>query len=73
MEGRSTFLLWDVPVAGVIQSENRSALAAECWVASEDDLRRVLDDAEEARCDELVLVPGTVELACLDAFRRGRR
>lgn len=45
-----------------------SALASECWVASEDDLRRVLDDAEAAGCDELVLVPGTVELACLDAF-----
>lgn len=43
------------------------AMAAECWVASPDDLRRVVDDAEAAGVDELVLVPGTVDLRCLDA------
>lgn len=43
------------------------ALAATCWVATPDDLRRLLDDAEEAGVDELVLVPGTVDPRCLDA------
>jgi alkanesulfonate monooxygenase SsuD/methylene tetrahydromethanopterin reductase-like flavin-dependent oxidoreductase (luciferase family) len=44
-----------------------SAMADDCWVSSPDALRQVLDDAEEAGCDELVLVPATVDLACLDA------
>ncbi|HEV7722707.1 MAG TPA: LLM class flavin-dependent oxidoreductase [Iamia sp.] len=44
-----------------------AAMAAECWVASPDDLRQLLDDAEAAGVDELVLVPGTVDRACLDA------
>jgi len=46
------------------------AMAAECWVAGPDDLRQVLDDAEAAGVagvDEMVLVPGTVDLRCLDA------
>ena len=43
-----------------------SAMAEECWVASPDDLRRVLDDAEDAGVDELVPVPGTIDLRCLD-------
>ena len=43
-----------------------TAMAEECWVATPDDLRRVLDDAEGAGVDELVLVPGTVDARCLD-------
>jgi hypothetical protein len=32
-----------------------------------DRLLRVLDDAEAAGVDEFILVPGTVDPACLDA------
>jgi alkanesulfonate monooxygenase SsuD/methylene tetrahydromethanopterin reductase-like flavin-dependent oxidoreductase (luciferase family) len=38
---------------------------APVWNA--DRLRQVLDDAAGAGVDEFILVPGTVELACLDA------
>lgn len=40
-------------------------MAATCRVASADALREVIDGAAEAGCDELVLVPGTVDLDCL--------
>ena len=41
------------------------AMAASCRVASPAALREVIDGAAEAGCDELVLVPGTVDLDCL--------
>jgi alkanesulfonate monooxygenase SsuD/methylene tetrahydromethanopterin reductase-like flavin-dependent oxidoreductase (luciferase family) len=50
----------------IFGEELATAMADECWVATPDDLRRVIDDAEEAGVDELVLVPGTVDLRCLD-------
>lgn len=43
------------------------AMAAECWVSTPSDLDRLLDEAAEAGVDELVLVPGTVDPACLAA------
>ncbi len=41
-------------------------MAARCAVASASRLQGVIDGAAEAGCDELVLVPGTVDLACLE-------
>lgn len=32
-----------------------------------DTVRRAIDEAEEAGCDEFILVPGTTHTACLDA------
>lgn len=51
----------------IFGEEMAEALAADVWVSSPDALCQVLDDAEGAGCDELILVPGTVDLACLDA------
>lgn len=51
----------------VFGDEMAAALADDVWVSSADALRRVLDDAEGAGCDELILVPGTVGLACLES------
>jgi len=50
----------------IFGTEFADAMAAETWVSSPDALRQVLDDAEGAGCDELILVPGTVDPACLD-------
>ena len=52
----------------IFGEELATALAADTWVSSPDALRQVLDDADAAGCDELILVPGTVERACLDAI-----
>ncbi len=41
-------------------------MAATCRIASPDALRAVLDGAADAGCDEFVLVPGTVDLDCLN-------
>jgi alkanesulfonate monooxygenase SsuD/methylene tetrahydromethanopterin reductase-like flavin-dependent oxidoreductase (luciferase family) len=43
------------------------AMADDCWVSTPEALAQLLDDAEEAGCDEVVLVPATVDLACLHA------
>jgi len=51
----------------VFGAEVARALAAGVEVASPDRLRRALDDAEAAGCDEFILVPGTVDPACLEA------
>lgn len=51
----------------IFGEEMAEALAANTWVSSPDALRQVLDDAEGTGCDELILVPGTVDLACLEA------
>jgi alkanesulfonate monooxygenase SsuD/methylene tetrahydromethanopterin reductase-like flavin-dependent oxidoreductase (luciferase family) len=40
-------------------------MASTCRVASTDALKRVLDGAEAAGCDEFVLVPATTDLDCL--------
>lgn len=56
------YLAWTGP-------EFATAMAADTWVASPDDVRRVLDDAEAAGCDEFILVPATADLRCLDATR----
>lgn len=43
------------------------ALAADVRGASPEALVEILDGAEEAGCDEFILVPGTVDLRALDA------
>jgi len=43
------------------------AAAAETTAASPDAVRKVLDGAEAAGCDEFVLVPGSTDLRCLTA------
>lgn len=52
---------------GFLGSDLSEALAADVRTATPDALREVLDGAEEAGCDEFVLVPGTVDLRALDA------
>jgi hypothetical protein len=42
-------------------------MADDAPVWNEDRLLRALDDAEAAGVDEFILVPGTVELSCLEA------
>ncbi len=49
----------------VFGAELAEAMAAECRISSPAALRALLDEAEAAGCDELVLVPGTVDLDCL--------
>ena len=44
------------------------AMAESAPVWSANRLRHVLDDAEAAGFDEFILVPGTTDPACLDAF-----
>ncbi|MCB1016317.1 MAG: LLM class flavin-dependent oxidoreductase [Acidimicrobiales bacterium] len=51
---------------GVFGREFAEAMAAETRVWSVGALHGLLDGAEEAGCDEVVLVPGTVDRACLD-------
>lgn len=53
---------------GFLGADLARAVAAEVGAATPDDVRRVLDTAEEAGCDELVLVPGTADPRCLDAL-----
>jgi len=49
----------------VFGTDVAARMAATCRVATVDTLRAVIDGAAEAGCDELVLVPGTVDLDCL--------
>ena len=49
----------------IFGAEVAAAMAAHCRVASISALEAVLDGAADAGCDELVLVPGTVDLRCL--------
>lgn len=51
---------------GVFGREFAEAMAAETRVWNAAELHRLLDDAEAAGCDELILVPGTVDTDCLD-------
>lgn len=50
---------------GVFGREFAATMAAETRVWTVDALHRLLDGAEAAGCDELILVPGTVDLDCL--------
>jgi alkanesulfonate monooxygenase SsuD/methylene tetrahydromethanopterin reductase-like flavin-dependent oxidoreductase (luciferase family) len=52
---------------GFLGPELAGALAGQVTAHSRDDVRRILDDAEDAGYDELILVPATVDLRCLDA------
>jgi len=49
----------------IFGQEFAELMAAETRVASVDALHELLDGAEAAGCDELILVPGTVDLDCL--------
>jgi alkanesulfonate monooxygenase SsuD/methylene tetrahydromethanopterin reductase-like flavin-dependent oxidoreductase (luciferase family) len=49
----------------IFGEEVAAQMAATCRIASADSLRAVIDAAEAEGCDELVLVPGTVDLDCL--------
>ena len=49
----------------VFGADVAEALASETRVSSAAALHQVLDGAEAAGCDEIVLVPGTVDLDCL--------
>lgn len=44
-----------------------SAVADSVTAATPDELRRILEEAAAAGCDELILVPGAADLRCLDA------
>jgi alkanesulfonate monooxygenase SsuD/methylene tetrahydromethanopterin reductase-like flavin-dependent oxidoreductase (luciferase family) len=52
---------------GFLGTDLADALAADVRTSTPHALRTVLDGAEEAGCDEFVLVPGTVDLRALDA------
>ncbi|HEY8060923.1 MAG TPA: hypothetical protein VID94_19305, partial [Acidimicrobiales bacterium] len=49
----------------IFGTEIAATRAATCRIASVGALAAVLDGAADAGCDELVLVPGTVDLDCL--------
>jgi alkanesulfonate monooxygenase SsuD/methylene tetrahydromethanopterin reductase-like flavin-dependent oxidoreductase (luciferase family) len=53
---------------GFLGPELAAALAAEVHGADAASVGRTLDDAEDAGCDEVVLVPATADPACLDAL-----
>jgi alkanesulfonate monooxygenase SsuD/methylene tetrahydromethanopterin reductase-like flavin-dependent oxidoreductase (luciferase family) len=46
--------------------ELADAIASTARTATPDALRAVLDGAEEAGCDEMIVVPATTDLRCLD-------
>lgn len=52
---------------GFLGPELATAFARQMTAHSPDRVRRILDDAEAAGCDEVVLVPASVDLRCLDA------
>jgi alkanesulfonate monooxygenase SsuD/methylene tetrahydromethanopterin reductase-like flavin-dependent oxidoreductase (luciferase family) len=52
---------------GFLGTEAAEGLAAGTRASTPDALRRILDGAEEAGCDEFILVPGTVDLRALEA------
>jgi alkanesulfonate monooxygenase SsuD/methylene tetrahydromethanopterin reductase-like flavin-dependent oxidoreductase (luciferase family) len=51
---------------GIFGREFAELMAAEVKVFSVAALHQLLDEAEAAGCDELILVPGTVDLDCLE-------
>ena len=52
---------------GFLGPELAGAIAATATTATPDALRKVLDGAEQAGCDEFIVVPSTTDLRCLDA------
>jgi alkanesulfonate monooxygenase SsuD/methylene tetrahydromethanopterin reductase-like flavin-dependent oxidoreductase (luciferase family) len=52
---------------GFLGPELAAAMAAEVHLADTGGVRRALDDAEAAGCDEIVLVPASADPACLEA------
>lgn len=50
--------------------ELASAMAAEVQVSTPDAVAQLIDDAETAGCDELILVPATADLRCLEALEK---
>jgi alkanesulfonate monooxygenase SsuD/methylene tetrahydromethanopterin reductase-like flavin-dependent oxidoreductase (luciferase family) len=52
---------------GFTGAELAEALAATTRAATTDAVREILDGAEEAGCDEFILVPGSTDLRCLEA------
>ena len=53
---------------GFLGTEMANAVAESLTVADTSELNRVLDGAEEVGIDEFTLVPGTWDLACLEAI-----
>ena len=52
---------------GFLGPELANGIAGTAQTSSPDALRAVFDGAEEAGCDELIVVPATTDLRCLDA------
>jgi alkanesulfonate monooxygenase SsuD/methylene tetrahydromethanopterin reductase-like flavin-dependent oxidoreductase (luciferase family) len=52
---------------GFLGPELAEAVAATARTASADAVRRTVEAAREAGCDELILVPASTDLRCLDA------
>ncbi|MEV7396986.1 LLM class flavin-dependent oxidoreductase [Aeromicrobium sp. NPDC092404] len=52
---------------GFLGPELAGAIAKTAITATPDALRGVLDGAEQAGCDEFIVVPATTDLRCLDA------
>ncbi|MCW2750013.1 MAG: Luciferase-like monooxygenase [Aeromicrobium sp.] len=52
---------------GFLGPELAGAIAATAKTTTPDALRKVLDGAEQAGCDEFIVVPATTDLRCLDA------
>lgn len=53
---------------GFLGVELATLVAATAQTNSAEALKRALDGAAEAGCDEFILVPATADLRCLDAF-----
>lgn len=47
-----------------------SAMADAATVSTPDAVAHLIDDAEAAGCDELILVPATADLRCLEAMQK---
>ena len=52
---------------GFLGPELADAIAATALTSTPDALHQVLDGAEQAGCDEFIVVPATTDLRCLDA------
>ncbi len=51
---------------GFLGAALADTIASTADTSSVDALKRVLDGAEGAGCDEFIVVPGTTDLRCLD-------
>ena len=52
---------------GFLGPDLAGAIAATASTNTDEALRKVLDGAEQAGCDEFIVVPATTDLRCLDA------